>query len=58
MVSINSMKSYHPFMSLRLSTTGVELHELNGKMTVLVKGLEDVFIKIEVEELEREQLTH
>lgn len=52
----NSQKSFMPFMSLRLQTTGNELTELNDKMTELIKDIELTSFKFEEEDYRNESL--
>lgn len=56
--STNSMKSFHPFLSLRVQTTGNELNELNEKLQGLIKNLDEIYIKIEEENMQQETLFH
>jgi hypothetical protein len=54
----NPMKSYTPFLSLRVSTSGYEPDELNSRMTELIISLEKVFTIIEEEEMMTDTLKY
>ena len=43
MYSINSMKAYTPFMSLRVSITSNDIDELSEKMNSLINGIEKIY---------------
>ena len=49
--SSNPMKSYTPFISLRVSTNSYNPDELNSRMTELIFKLETVYTSLEEEEM-------
>lgn len=49
--NLNPMKSFHPFISLRVQVTTNDLGEMNEKLSVLLKSLEEIYVKIDEEQM-------